>query len=272
MIEKEHIHVRVPCGFFVSAAVTAFLGLLERLNSEPKCPYRFTTGLLGNYKPADYARNVIVEAFLEDASASRLWFIDSDMIPAPNSPQLLWHKKYDIVAAPYPFWGRRNAEWEPDASWGIYDFSDDRRSFKQKSPLDEGLVHNDAAGTGMMIISRRVLEDPRMIVENRSYQKMDRSVVSLKPSDARPFFQNGYKANGAFEWTEDLEFCYRARNLDYSVVVDHGVKCGHIKQVDVLHVMDFAVRSYQKGWNDYEKMAEQAGHSIVRPLAGQMVA
>ena len=60
-MQKEHIAVRVPSGFFVSAAVSSCLNAIEKLNSEPECRYRFTIGKISNYRPADYARNVIVQ-------------------------------------------------------------------------------------------------------------------------------------------------------------------------------------------------------------------
>jgi hypothetical protein len=259
LTKREIIHVRVPCEHLASAAVTAFLCTLERMNRE-NIPFFFETGLLGNYKPVDYARNVIVKQFLENKEASRLWFIDSDIVPAPNSLQLVLQKG-DIVAAPYPFWGStakapqsafdQGYEHEfAECVWGVYDWKPEGGGFIQPGVLEKGLKEHDAAPTGMMIIRRHVFENPKMVFPITWHMKMNGQRVEMSDTDVKPYFRNMYQFTGALEATEDLEFCWRARQNGYSVMMDHGVKCGHLKMVNLKQVMEFAVRSYEKGAKD----------------------
>lgn len=260
-MKRELIYVRVPCEHLISAAVTAFLCTLERMNSE-NIPFRFETGLLGNYKPVDHARNVIVDQFLKNPEASRLWFIDSDLVPAPNTLQLVLHKG-DIVAAPYPFWGSTSKNEEDreefaEAVWGTYDWVNEGGGFKQPGILEKGLKEHDAAPTGMMIISRRVFEDPAMIFPDTSHRKMNGQTVHMGEKDVKPFFRNMYQFTGALEATEDLEFCWRAKAHGYRTLMDHGVKCGHLKMVNLKQVMDFAIRSYEKGCKDLMEVIKKA--------------
>jgi hypothetical protein len=253
----------MPCEHFVSAASAAFLCTLERMNSED-IPFRFETGFLCNYKPVDYARNVIVDKFLANPEASRLWFIDSDIVPAPNSLQLILHRG-DIVAAPYPFWGsasiKKQEELEEavaEATWGTYKWNYDGGGFNQPGVLDAGLFEYDAAPTGMMIIRRRVFEDQGMLFPSLSHPKVNGNIVTMAEGDVKPFFRNMYQFTGAYEATEDMEFCWRARKHGYRTLIDNGVKCGHLKMVNLKQVMDFAVRSYEKGCSDLMKVVAAA--------------
>jgi hypothetical protein len=120
---------------------------------------------------------------------------------------------------------------------------------------EDGVIERDAAGTGMMIIARRVFEDPRMKYP-REYMTFTGRATTLRDCDPDGWFLNRHKPNGAYEATEDIDFCYRAKKLGYRLMVDYGVKSGHIKQVDVLDIAKYSVEAYENGFRDALEAAE----------------
>lgn len=241
---KEHIAVRVPCGDGINPALASTLVTLKGLNAEPTCPYRFTIGVFSGIRPADYARNVIVKEVLE-TDASRLWFIDSDVKPSENCIQILkWSG--DIVAGIYPMWGQlhRDIPETPSVHWCVYDRKDD--TFISQTILEQGVVSCGAAGTGMMVIRRKVLEDERMY-HSREYIGLGGKMMTLPDDAPPPLFKEIHAPNGRFDSTEDIDFCFRAADLGYTIKADHGVKCGHMKVTDVKDVASYAVECVNYG-------------------------
>lgn len=244
---KEVVAVRVPHMGFVSGSVTVFCNLLERMNMNPKNRFHFDCGFLPYVTPWDYARNVIVDDFLKDGH-SRLWFIDSDIVPPPTSLRLLMADA-DIVAGAYPIWGKKGPKHKPDLSWGVYEWVEKDQGYIQPDMPDEGVLERDGAATGMMIIKRRVLEDERMYY-SRNYTSWTGRPMRLPDHAPGGIFLNRHKPNGQYDATEDLDFCYRAKKLGYTLKVDYAVKCGHLKQTDVLDIAKYSVEAYQHGFDD----------------------
>ena len=235
---KEHISVQVPCTGGINPWLASMLTTLKSLNSEPSCPYHFSVGIVSHLHPADYARNVIVKEVLQ-TDASRLWFIDSDVKPSENCIQILkWSG--DIVAGIYPMWGQlhRDQPEPPSVHWCVYDRKGD--TFVPQEILESGVVDCGAAGTGMMVIRRAVLEDERMRLPGE-YVGLGGKAMTL-PEDAPPaLFKEIHAPNGRFDSTEDIDFCFRAADLGYSIKADHSVKCGHLKFIDVKDVASYSV-------------------------------
>ena len=118
-MQKERIAVRCPCMGFISAGLAAFATALERMSADPRCPFEFDYAQKVNTSPWDFARNQIVDDFLKsDKNYSRLWFIDSDIMPQVNSLQLAFTRA-DIVAAPYPIWGKWGPERVQQIQWRV---------------------------------------------------------------------------------------------------------------------------------------------------------
>lgn len=253
---KEKIAVRIPNMGFVSANVSAFCCLLERKSSDPRLPFDFDCGFLSYTTPWDHARNAIVDDFLKK-DFSRLWFIDSDIVPSPASLRLLLVDA-DIAAGPYPIWGRKGPTQRPDLSWSVYEWVEKDEGYIQPDMPDFGVEERDGAATGMMIIKRRVLEDKRMYY-SRNYTSWTGRPKRLPDSAPGGIFLNRHKPNGQYDATEDLDFCYRAKKLGYTLKVDYAVKCGHLKQADVLDVAKYSVAAYEHGFEDaINQMAAQA--------------
>lgn len=220
---KERIAVRVPCGWDVTGSVALFLVNLEKMNGEAVCPFEFHIGLKQNYKPADYARNVCVKEFLEHESLSRLWFVDSDVLPKTRECIRLLLSDDDIVGGAYDIWGqdRKDGPVRPTAT--TYIEAPQGGWYPAKVP-DDGFYNIDAIGTGMMVIKRRVLADERL----------------WKNGTKGAVFQNIYGDMGNIIISEDLDFCKRAKALGYTVVAHGAAKVGHIKTVNVADIVDYA--------------------------------
>ena len=257
---KEHIAVRIPCGWNVTFALASMLYQLGKLNGEPLCPYRFTVGLVANVRPVDYARNLIVKEVLE-TDASRLWFIDSDVIPSHNCIQILKHDA-DIVAGIYPMWGQmhRDKPEPPTPQFAVYDRTSD--GFLHQEIREHGVAPCGAAGTGMMVIRRKVLEDPRMRLDPNFKDLLGRPQTVA--DDAPPcLFKELHAPNGRFEATEDMDFCFRAGELGYTLLADHGVKCDHIKTIGILDVVDYAVDCVNTGYSLHKQYVEDTSGKIL---------
>jgi hypothetical protein len=257
-VEKERIAVRCPNMGMVSAAVTGFCCMLERISADPKCRFDFDTGFLSNTTPWDFARNQIVDEVLKDPRGfSRLWFLDSDIIPSPASLRLLLVDA-DIAAGPYPIWGKWGKDRKIEMQWSVYEWDEAKQGYLQPDMPDDGVLERDGAGTGMMIIRRRVLEDPRMSYP-REYVSFTGQRREFRDIDPNGVFCNRHKPNGQFDATEDLDFCYRAKNLGYTLKVDYAVKCGHIKSIDVLDVARYSVDAYENGFRDALESMQEPG-------------
>lgn len=259
-MKKERIAVRCPNMGYVSFGVTTFCCMLERISADPRCKYEFDTNLLSYQRPWDFARNTIVDQFLK-GPWDRLWFLDSDILPSPASLQLLWVDA-DISAGPYPMFGHFGnvGDKELQIQWSVYSWNEEKRGYTQPDMPDEGVFDRDGAGTGMMIIRREVLEDPRMHYP-REYTTFTGERRTLGDDTPVSVFLNKHTPNGGFDATEDLDFCFRAKKLGYSLKVDYAIKSGHLKQVDVMNIAKYSVRAYEFGFREAlaSKKPEEAG-------------
>ena len=129
----------------------------------------------------------------------------------------------DIVAGIYPI---PNANKPP--VWSVYHRMDNVFQYATLNG-DRELMTAGAAGTGAMIIKRHVLEDPKM-----RHSPDEKGVPCI--------FQTPRSPSGFCLATDDLDFCRRAVDAGYKLVVDTGVRWGHIKTHDVAN-FDEAVRA-----------------------------
>lgn len=223
MATKERIAVRVPCGWDVTASLAVFMVNLTKMSAEPLCPYEFNVGFVQNYKPADYARNKIVSDFLSDGSFSRLWFIDSDILPKKECMKLLISED-DIVGGTYDIWGGYKKEEPVRATRTAYVDGVEQKGWIPVPVPADGFYNVDAIGTGMMIIRKRVLADERMWIGG------EKGAV----------FQNIYGPMRNIEISEDLDFCRRAKSFGYTVVAHGAINVGHVKTVNVADIVAYA--------------------------------
>lgn len=184
--------------------------------------------------PIEYQRNKMAEDFLA-TDCDWLWFIDSDVLPTENSLELLkLLGKADIVAGIYPILSLP-ASKKPEMIWSFYEARDNLFSeFRDKSINDNRVVEADAAGTGCMLLSRKVLSDERL---------------QVAPDCTPPaLFHTPRQPNGKVGGTEDMEFCGRARRLGYRLLVDTGVRWGHMKFGDLNSTLGVGAGAFESGY------------------------
>lgn len=148
-------------------------------------------------------RNVIVHKYLEGTTAQYLWFVDTDTQFEPKALEGMCSKMEeldaDILACPY-FIGDGGISFYTRSDLGMYD---------QLKTLKHDEVYDlDAAGTGMMLIHRRVLV------------KMEQEYGNLKhwqEGTVIPAAWFGYDPDGEMLGSDDMTFCQRAQDIGFKL-------------------------------------------------------
>jgi len=144
-------------------------------------------------------RNQIVKKFL-DSKHDFLMMIDDDIIPHPDMLGLADHG-LDICAAPVLIVRQEYAVPIPN----VFDYLPEIEKFK---PMQETFMHASAGalvecggvGTGVICLSRAVLEHPDLVAP----------------------FRHKWDEHGRMTMTEDLTFCIRAMAVGFRVWADYS--------------------------------------------------
>lgn len=171
---------------------SAFSEALARLEKPEGTQVAFAKG-----SDRELARNVLVRDMLSNPDYEWMLFVDDDQVFAEDLlARLLLHEKLDIVGGIYL---RRDVPFSPIA----YEAVTEQGQFvplDMKQHAHDAVVEVKAAGTGAMLVRRRVFE-----------------------TMADPWFIRSDKG------TEDMLFCLKARlEHKFSVYVDLGVRVGHM--------------------------------------------
>lgn len=171
-------------------------------------------------RPVDRSRTKLAEEFM-DSGHEDLLFVDSDTLP----PDRFWEMRdidADIISAPTPILrsGRiaMNAYvWKSDENRYAH--------YQQLSHQPGPPLEVDAVGFGCVLIRRHVFE------------KL-----------AKPWFvsEDHLREDGR---SEDVNFCYRAKEAGFKIVVDQTKICQHVRVVDMLdwYAEVVGLRSQVKG-------------------------
>lgn len=203
----------------VNVSFLWWLDNIRKLNSDPNHPRTYDVMYVPGLRPIAYARNVAITNFLKNYNADKLWFIDDDLVPTDSSLNI-FNSNADIVSGLYYLLLIDNGK--PTISSAIYlkdgDENNPRGFISVNSNIykDNPIIEIDSAGTGNLLISRKVAEDYRMQL-SKNYISADGNTVSLNDDDALPIFRTQFKSNGAEERSEDIDFVWRAKKLGYSV-------------------------------------------------------
>lgn len=147
------------------------------------------------------ARNDLVHLTL-NSSAECLVFIDADQDWKPEDFFKLVLSEHDIVGAAI----RKKSDIE---HYNIGPILDRER--------EDGLLEVSSIGTGMLKLSRQVLEKIYESSEpytEAQYNKERASVFETKIIDGELF-------------SEDVVFCKKAKDLGFKIFVDPSIECGH---------------------------------------------
>lgn len=145
-------------------------------------------------KPCAHARNNIVKKFLESDN-QWLLMIDEDVVPSRNPLTMIEFDK-NICVAPCPI-------YQYGVRWNIYRL--DKKGYWQPIKLEKGLIEIDAAGTGCVLLKRKVLEKIRAPFE-------------------REFNEDGTEKLGL-----DLAFSKKAKESGFKIFASCEHRCSHYK-------------------------------------------
>ena len=247
--KTRHIFVAVPTiDNRVTLGLNEFIIILERASRADDNPFIFSFRGVNGFSPVEYARNYLVGEFLK-SDADSLWFIDADMLPDESAARLLYVEA-DICAGRMFRFDHKNPAIDTSKHPGVALCAMQRIEKTGKyAPLvpmvgDAAVQEVDAVGTGSMIIRRRVLEDRRMWFDG-TYFGLTGEPADLYDEEgdvryAPAVFRFPRKPNGQPIIGEDLDFCYRAKSLGYTIKVDIEAKFGHHKTVDLDQVVELA--------------------------------
>ena len=253
-VKKEHIFVAIPStNNSMTLALHGFIAAVERLSALPQFPYVFSHFVVNGKKPIPYVRNYLIAQFLK-TNASKLWFIDQDMMPTERS-LLLLEADADICAGRMFKYDHANPDKGTSDGLSLCGFMYNVNNDGLFNPIvpaegDPPILDVDAVGTASMLIRRHVLEDKRMWLDTK-YEGINFEPCDLAdekdtdPDWGAPIFQEKYRPDGKRVIGSDLEFCYRAKKLGYSIKFHMGAPFGHYKSVDldsVLNLLDNTVK------------------------------
>lgn len=171
--------------------------------------------------PREWAKNRCVQTFLS-GNHDRLLICDGDMTPsieAWDSVMALLDDGFDAAVARCLIGKKDAGAYAPMPA--IYELAEDRYQ-----PVDKaGEV--DGIGGAFTAYTRRLLADERLWVAERSV------------------FRNVLEPDGRISWSEDLDFCYRAKELGYRFAASPE-RVGHLKTVD-LDLVENSIEQARRG-------------------------
>lgn len=227
MTEKRGVFVAIPTvGRMLTADIGRLLFECGAASNDPDCPHYFQWNAIDGATTVDYVRNLLVECFLE-TKCDRLLFLDYDVLPPPD-----WMKLLDIdadIAAGLYF--HYDHDEERRLNLIALQYQRGERGFDTLRWNGEDVRSVDAAGCGAMLIRRRVIEDDRM-----------KLAAGNGAGLSTAWFRNEYRPDGKLAATEDLGFCWRARELGYEVKVWQARIWGHLKRLDLREVAELVAR------------------------------
>jgi len=195
--------VTVPNLHWIHKLVVHRLLLLQREKR-----YKVTISLPSN-KPFENNLHHIINDFM--AGDWDFWLsFDADNPPEKNPLDLVKLDK-DIIGCPTPIWHCEGKAGERPIYWNAYQ-SDPSTGAYREWPIREGLQKVDAVGTGCILMSRRVFENPAMRT----------GAFTRKLND-----------DGTVDKGNDISFCERATEEGFEIWCHYDYPAGHMVEVDL---------------------------------------
>lgn len=245
-MKKERVMIAPISGSGMLHSTHALLAYhLPLWSANPNIPFEFIYRAEIGTSPQEYARNIVCGDAVK-AECDVLVMIDDDMIVSGTVLDLLTTPHYDIAGPlqymfmpPDPAKGRDFPECYPCAFKFDHEQPEGRQIFPVYPTAPEGSSVVEAVGSGVIAIRRKVLEDPKMLLE-----------VGMDPP---ALWKNVYLGNGERIRGLDIDFCRRAHGLGYSIMVNWSVQVGHYKRANLNDVDAFAKGSFLQGYHAGEK-------------------
>jgi len=233
MPERPEMFIGIPShDGKISAPLHVYLSSITALSALGQFPFAVNVCILTGITPVQYARNRLLN-IARTTDAERIVLIDDDMLPDETCTRVMFSQADICVPRMYRF--RHNGpdaltpeENKPPEIASCATLvtpateTEDEKRFDVLPQWDKGGIFRvQAAGTGFIMIKRKVIEDPRMLVGPPD------------PDGTPALFQIKYSATGhILEW-EDVDFTLRANNLGYVVAADMSAHCGHRKAINL---------------------------------------
>lgn len=163
------------------------------------------------------ARNVAVANFM-DSDFDAILFIDSDIQFEPEAVWRIVDSGYPLCAAPYPL---KTVNWEAAIT------QDTAEAAKIKATRlvidtipgegfgDDGFLKVRDTGTGFMLIYREVFEKIKKAMPNIEYTS---DQMGTQGETHNAYFDTAIR-DGRY-LSEDYEFCHRAHDVGYDIMLD----------------------------------------------------
>ena len=217
--------------------------VLVTVPTSPSCPYihkhvnmvtdrlladpRYTVTIMRpSYSPYENNLHHIVNDLMK--GSCEWWLnIDSDNPPI-NNPLDLISLELDIVGLPTPVWhfDGNGPPGERPVYWNAWDYVPEKDAYKEHLPR-EGLQRVDAVGTGCVLISRTIFENP---------------VMRKAP------FQRQFNKDGTVEKGNDISFCERSRKAGFFIWAHYQYPCLHFTNLELNEV----VRAFRNLYKDFD--------------------
>ena len=161
-------------------------------------------------QPVSVNRNAICNYFLKETTHEWLIMVDSDQVPMTNWLSMRDKGEKIIMAlttvgtseGPMPLVMVDNGT---GCSWRKISLTELAERIREN-----GLIHVDALGSGVLLIHRSVLE-------------------AIKP----PWFEFRITEEGLILMSEDYDFSIKAKEAGFKLFIDSTAKAGHLKLVDM---------------------------------------
>jgi hypothetical protein len=225
---KPFLLIGTPCygGLVAQGYMESVIGLMVYGSAHG---FDMTLALNGHDSLITRSRNKIVSAFLDRPQATHLFFIDADISFKPEAVKRFLDFDQDVVAGMYPIknidWPRFKSRMRPEA--GEAELREIGLNFVGTPLVGEGREERDGfvtgsyAGTGFMLIKRRVFE--RMIA---AYPETKYEIAHTYPRVAKQspnqyaLFDCMIEKGTNIYLSEDFAFCNLWRALGGQIWLD----------------------------------------------------
>lgn len=218
---------------------------LDSKTNDPEHPFRYSMGFIYGANPALSAHNRAVEAFLK-GDFDYMWIWADDMSPTASSlattELLLEPYNADMACTSVYIWN--SAENMPVLTSGMC--IGDAQYEMGNVPRDEKPYEIDACGTGGLIISKKILTDPRMLIS------------PAVEGDCDVLFRDQSWPSGGRRHGHDLDFTYRATQLGYSLWTHPGSWAEHWKKLGLLNLALYTDKAAYMTLEDHAAQWRQA--------------
>lgn len=187
------------------------------------------------------ARTMVVRAFLEETDSEWAWFLDTDMVFAPDTlPRLLktaHEKKAKVVAALCFVYAKSQGAIYPNMYWKVEDRKPGQSRYKHAAVWPNEPFEVDGTGGACLLVHREVLK----------------AIGELYKNHPQPWQTERIDEHSGLMEGEDLVFCQKIQETGYKIWYDPRIAIGHIKEVTI------GIREY----NAF--VAKNAGNLVVSP-------